>query len=171
MSKILIVFGGLPGTGKSMISKELVGRMSACYLRIDVIEQALKTDCRLDNDLGITGYNVAYALARSNLQLGQSVIADSVNPLFITRNLWRNIAKETKSPLLEIEVICTNIEEHRRRIETRRTDISGLKLPTWEQVFNRTYEPWDQERLVIDTACEKIEEILQKIQTAIDKFK
>jgi predicted kinase len=171
MSKILIVFGGLPGTGKSTISKRLIEKVPACYLRIDVIEQALKSDSRIENDVGINGYIVAYELARANLKLGQSVISDSVNPLFITRNAWRNIAIETNSPLLEIEVICTNNEEHRKRIETREADILGLKLPTWEQVLNREYEPWDIERLIVDTAKENIESILQKIQLAIDKIK
>lgn len=171
MSKILIVFGGLPGTGKSTISKRLIEKVPACYLRIDVIEQALKSDRRIENDVGTNGYIVAYELARANLKLGQSVISDSVNPLFITRNTWRNIAFETNSPILEIEVICTNNEEHRQRIETRKADIQGLKLPTWEQVLNREYEPWDTERLTVDTAIENIELILQKIQLAIDKIK
>lgn len=164
MKKILIVFGGLPGTGKSTIAKMLVKKLCACYLRIDVIEQAIKHANRLENDIGGTGYSVAYELARANLQLGQSVISDSVNPLLITRNAWRNIALETNSPILEIEVLCTNKEEHRQRIETREAEISGLILPTWEQVVNRSYEPWDKERLIVDTAIEKLEEILQKIQ-------
>ena len=139
-------------------------------MRIDVIEQALKHDSRLENDIGGTGYVVAYELARSNLQVGQIVISDSVNPLFMTRTAWRNIADETNSPLLEIEVICTNKEEHRQRIETRATDISGLVLPTWEQVINRHYEPWDQERLVVDTSVEKPKEILKKIQVNVSSI-
>ncbi len=171
MSKILIVFSGLPGTGKSTISKRLIEIFPACYLRIDVIEQALKNDHRIENDVGINGYVVAYELARSNLQIGNSVISDSVNPLLITRNAWRNIAIETNSPLLEIEIICTNSKVHCKRIETREADISGLKLPTWEQVLSREYESWDKEILTVDTATEKIEAILQKIQSAIEKIK
>lgn len=50
MSKILIVFSGLPGTGKSTISKRLIEIFPACYLRIDVIEQALKNDHRIENN-------------------------------------------------------------------------------------------------------------------------
>ena len=170
MSNILIVFGGLPGVGKSTIAKKLIAKVPACYLRIDVIEQALKSDRRIENDVGINGYIVAYELARANLKLGQCVISDSVNPLFITRNAWRNIAIETNSPILEIEVICTNKEEHRQRIEIREADIQGLKLPTWDQVLNRKYEPWERERLIIDTSKEKIDEILCKILIAIENI-
>ena len=36
----LIVFGGLPGTGKTTISRALAKKLGAFYLRIDTIEQA-----------------------------------------------------------------------------------------------------------------------------------
>ena len=39
---MLIIFGGLPSTGKTMIATELAGQLGAVYLRIDSIEQALR---------------------------------------------------------------------------------------------------------------------------------
>ncbi|WP_247528165.1 hypothetical protein [Bradyrhizobium sp. 199] len=53
-SSVLIVFGGLPGTGKTTISRELTIRLAATYLRIDSIEQALK-------DAGLTVGAEGYA--------------------------------------------------------------------------------------------------------------
>lgn len=41
---MLIIFGGLPGTGKTTISKEVAKRLKAVYLRMDTIEQTFKTD-------------------------------------------------------------------------------------------------------------------------------
>jgi predicted kinase len=38
---ILIIFGGLPGTGKTTLAKALAHRLSAAYLRIDTVEQAM----------------------------------------------------------------------------------------------------------------------------------
>ncbi len=40
---MLIVFSGLPGTGKTTIAQAVVRRCGAVYLRIDTIEQALRT--------------------------------------------------------------------------------------------------------------------------------
>jgi hypothetical protein len=56
---------------------------------------------------------------------------------------------------MEIEVICSDSREHGARLETRKPDISGLRLPSWEQVISREYHPWDREHIVIDTANRK----------------
>ncbi|MGI8533050.1 MAG: AAA family ATPase [Geodermatophilaceae bacterium] len=37
---MLIVFGGLPGTGKTTLSAALARRLRASYLRVDAIEAA-----------------------------------------------------------------------------------------------------------------------------------
>jgi predicted kinase len=37
---MLIIFGGLPGTGKTTIAKQLAKTVEAVYLRVDTIEQS-----------------------------------------------------------------------------------------------------------------------------------
>ncbi len=39
---MLIALGGLPGTGKTTIARELARQLGAVHLRIDSIEQALR---------------------------------------------------------------------------------------------------------------------------------
>ena len=148
---MLIVLGGLPGTGKTAIARELVVRSPSAYLRIDAIEQALRKLSALE-EVGPAGYVLAYELAKSNLALGMTVVADCVNPLSVTREAWRAVATSTSSGLLEVEVVCSDPVEHRRRVESRQADIPGLTLPTWEAVLRREYEAWTTTRLVIDSA-------------------
>lgn len=150
-ASILIVFGGLPGVGKSAIARALVMRSTFAYLRLDTIEQALRDALNVD-DVGPAGYQLAYALAASNLNLGMAVVADCVNPLDATRNAWRAVAAKASSPIVEVEVICSDSSEHRRRIETRTADIDGLKLLGWDDVLRRDYQPWTTSRVVIDSA-------------------
>jgi len=165
---MLIVFGGLPGTGKSTLARALARERHATYLRVDTIEQALRSSGTLTGDLGPAGYMSTYALAESNLRLGRIVIADSVNPLAITRDAWRRVAATTSSVVVEIEVVCSDVDEHRRRIETRTTDVAGLTLPTWQQVVDREYEPWNRPRLVLDTANRTPAEALEELRHRID---
>ena len=73
-SPLLIVFGGLPGTGKTTVARELTRRFDASYLRIDTIEQRLR-EAGL-KVVGATGYVIAHALAAENLLIGRTVIAD-----------------------------------------------------------------------------------------------
>jgi predicted kinase len=165
---MLIVFGGLPGTGKTTLARAFAQRRRATYLRIDTIEQALRSSEMLAGEVGPAGYMVAYALAEANLRFGGIVVADSVNPLAITRDAWRKVAAVAASAIFEIEVVCSTADEHRRRIETRTIDIAGLTPPNWEQVIDRRYEPWDQPHLVLDTANRTPAETLEELCSRID---
>lgn len=150
---MLIVLGGLPGSGKTTIALEIVALLPATFLRIDTIEQSLRSAGVLAGEVGPAGYVVAYALARSNLALGQHVVADCVNPLPVTRQAWRAVAVEAASQILEIEVVCSDADAHRRRVEQRVVDVPGLVPPTWACVQQHDYLPWTTQRLVIDTAA------------------
>jgi predicted kinase len=149
---MLIVLGGLPGTGKTTIAREIAAFVPCVYLRIDTIEQALRSAGVLAGDVGPGGYVVAYELARSNLSLGQTIVADCVNPLLVTREAWQAVAADTSSRIVEVEIVCSDIAEHRRRVEQRSIDVPGLVPTTWAAVQQRDYEPWTTQRLVIDTA-------------------
>lgn len=148
---MLIIFGGLPGSGKSTIAQLLVQKRPAAYLRVDAIEHAI-LQSKDHKNVGPTGYLVAYALATSNLALGVPVVADSVNPLEITRRAWREVATKMTSPFIEVEVVCSDWLEHKRRVVSRKSDIPGFKLPTWDSVVSSEYERWKSLRLKIDTA-------------------
>jgi predicted kinase len=151
VTPVLIAFSGLPGVGKTVIARLVAKRLDAVYLRIDSAEQALRRAGEIAS-LNISGYAVCYALAADNLRLGRIVIADSVNPIAVTRNAWRNVAETAGARLVAVELICRDVSEHRRRVKTRRTDIDGLQLPDWQAVRTREYEKWADADLAIDTS-------------------
>jgi predicted kinase len=149
---VLIILAGLPGSGKSTVGRELARRLAATYLRIDTMEQAITRSSLGVETAEEAGYLVGYAVAVDNLRLGRTVIADSVNPIGLSHTGWRDTAAEAGCPSIDVEVICSDAVEHRRRVETRTSDIKGLVQPTWQDVVDREYDPWDQDNLVIDTA-------------------
>jgi hypothetical protein len=68
---------------------------------------------------------------------------------------------------VEIEVRCSDAQVHRRRVETRQSDISRLQTPTWEEVVSRGYEPWYRDHIVIDTAARSVAEIVKELREAL----
>ena len=153
--------------GKTAIAAELARHIGALHLRMDSIEQAIRASGVVGESIDDVGYRVAYAVAQDNLRIGRTVIADSVNPLRLTRDAWVAVAARAHVTAIEIEVQCSDVSEHRRRVESRTTDIPGLKLPTWKEVVDREYHPWDREHLVIDTAGRTVEQNLDTIRQVL----
>jgi len=162
---MLIVFGGLPGVGKSEIARELARQIGATYLRIDSIEQTLRDFAQPMND---AGYRAAYAMAEDNLKLGRAVVADCVNPLQITRDAWLDVAARAGVRAIEVEVLCSDADEHRRRVEHRVSDVPGLRLPTWHDVISREYHPWTREHIVLDTANQTPQQVVHSLRNHLE---
>jgi predicted kinase len=157
----LYIFSGLPGTGKTTLSQGLASRVGACHLRIDTIEQALRDLCSIDVEG--EGYTLAYRLAADILRGSVSVVADSCNPIELTRREWEHVALDAGARYVNIEVVCSDAREHRRRVETRRATVSGLRLPTWQEVVDREYDRWTTRRIVVDTAHKREEECIEAL--------
>jgi predicted kinase len=118
---------------------------------MDTIEQAIVRTGLARHPLGPAGYVVGYALAEEHLRQGLTVIAESVNPLAVTRDAWRDAAVRAGVPAREVELICSDPAEHRHRLTSRSVDIPDLPLPGWQQVVDQAYEPWDRTHIVLDT--------------------
>lgn len=159
-------FSGLPGSGKSTLARQLANHHRMVWLRIDTIEQALRDVCNVQ--VISEGYQLAYQLARDNLVNGVDVVADSCNPIQITRDCWHEVAQTSGARCVDIEVICSDVEEHQSRVVSRQVDVPGLHLPDWQAVVNREYDTWKSDRIVIDTAgaseLASLDQLLREIE-------
>jgi len=165
-SPTLYIFAGLPASGKSTLAKMLAEKFQFSYFRIDTVEQGLRDLCNME--VYGEGYRLTYRIIRDNLKVGISCIADSCNPLELTRDEWNDVAEGIGVNFVDIEIICSDKNEHRKRVEFRTSEIEKLVLPTWKEVLDREYDEWTRKRIVIDTSgiseIEAFENLLTKLK-------
>jgi predicted kinase len=93
------------------LAQLLAGRVGAAHVRIDTIEQALRELCSID--VQGEGYRLAYRVASDILNAGISVVADSCNPIELTRWEWEHVARHANARYVNIEVVCSDARQHR----------------------------------------------------------
>ena len=141
----LIAMAGLPGTGKSTIAEVLSARLGATIVSVDPIESSiLRAGIDSDQPTGLAAYLVAETLAEQVLQSGHSVIVDAVNAVEPARLQWRDLAARSDVPLRVLEVVCSDADVHRERLEKRVRNLPGFEEPSWRAVEQslEDYQEW-----------------------------
>jgi len=160
---VLVVFSGRPGVGKTTLSRAVADEMGATFLRIDTIEAAIVSTLMPFSGNPV-GYVVAQRVAADQLRSRRPVVADAVNNLDIARQGWTALAHECAAQLRFIEVICSDQEDHRTRVESRAPEMPGHGVPTWDQVQHRPWEPFAEQRLVVDNVGDPAQQVAGIIQ-------
>jgi predicted kinase len=166
----LIVFTGMPGTGKSSIAEAVARELGIPVFAKDWLEAAL-IRCELQSaegvpPLGSVGYQLLTTLAERQLQLGQSVILDSVASTLSIRAEWRTLAQFYQAEWRVIECVCSDNVAHRDRLGVRQRGIPGWHELDWSDVerVKAYYAPWDEERLILDAVNPLEENIAAALQ-------
>jgi len=163
----LIIFSGLPGTGKSTLADILGRTLHIPVFALDWLEATL-VRCELqpakdDKPLGFAGYELMTILAERQLMLGQSAILDSVAAYQNIRRTWLALASKYGADRRVIECICSEEQLHRSRLHTRKRNIPGWHELEWSDVerVKQYYATWKEEHLVVDMA-RSLDENLRK---------
>lgn len=161
---MLIALGGLPGVGKTTAARRVAGGLRAAHLRIDAFEVALATAGLLapGADTGPAGYVVALAAADTCLAAGNDVVVDGVFPIAASREPWTGLAARHGTPIHWFRLVCTDRDEHRRRVEMRTADLPGHVLPGWAAVEGRVIDDWAEPHVVVDTAGEDAADVIRR---------
>lgn len=131
---MLIAMAGLPGTGKSTIGQVVAARLGIPVVPVDPIETAiLQAGIAKDQPTGLAAYLVAETLAERVIVAGSGVLVDAVNAVSPAREQWVALAERVGEPLRFIEVVCSDPDLHRSRIEAWRQSMPHIRL-TWNAV-------------------------------------
>jgi predicted kinase len=165
-----IIFTGLPGTGKSSIAEAVARELNIPVFAKDWLEATL-IHCELKPvegapPLGSAGYQLLTTLAERQLQLGQSVILDSVASTLSIRAEWRALAQTHQAEWRVIECICSDEATQRDRMSMRQRHIPGWHELDWPEVerVRVYYAPWDEERLILDAVNPLADNIAAALQ-------
>ena len=95
----MIVFSGLPGTGKSILAETVAKQLGIPVFAKDWLEAALLRNglqsTSNDRSLGYVGYELLTVLAERQLMLEQSVVLDSVAGTQAIRDTWRKLSAQS----------------------------------------------------------------------------
>ncbi len=160
----LVVLGGPPGVGKTTLAHALARRRGAAHLRVDTVEQALVRTRDEAAPVGPEGYAVAQSLSGDLLATGLDVVADATNRYALMRAAWIAAAQAAGARCLQVELSCSDVAEHRRRVQERVADIEGHRLPDWRDAVSGEWEPWRDADVRLDTATLSVQEAVAVIE-------
>ncbi|MDA1368352.1 AAA family ATPase [Glycomyces algeriensis] len=171
VSPQVIVFTGLPGTGKSTLSERLgratgVPVFAADWLMGSLVPHGVLNDLEFETYAALHDGLMETLIVRQ-LRLGQSAITDCVVD-DATAERWAGIAAEYGARLRVVECICTDAALHRSRVEGRVRGIPGWHEIDWAHVEHMRNElpPFTLDRLVTD-AVDPLEANMDKVRAYV----
>ena len=166
----VVIFNGLPGTGKSVLARQAARFLGCSVLSKDILEAALwRSGIGPELRSGWVAYELMTSIAEDQLRVGQSVVLDSVATYERIRSGWRDLAVAHGATSVTISCICSDEAVHRERLARRQREIPGWHEIDWHQVEDtrRRYEPCSAPELVLD-AVNPLDDNLVLLDRALD---
>lgn len=170
MEPTLILFAGMPGSGKTTLARMVARELRLPIFSKDRMQRVLR-DHHLTAENTGDGYYIILDLADEQLNLGVSVILDATFPLDHFRTVANEIALRHSAHFCAIYCYNSDDDVWRKRMEKRVQYVPGWRPVGWEDVLRmRTYyQPWGDNALALDSMRPPEENFtlaLEQIRTA-----
>lgn len=119
MRPFVLQMAGIPGSGKSAIAAGVGQRTKAVVLDKDVMMAAAVRAGVAVEDTGGLAYEMGFAMARSLLKAGQSVVLDSPAAFEVIREKGRSVAEEAGAHYYIVECVVPEVALAEARLENR----------------------------------------------------
>ncbi len=154
----LVVVCGLPGVGKTTVSRRIADRLACEILRTDVVRKELFEAPVYTDEETTAVYDELFERARSRIESGDPVVLDATFRKRSFRTAALGVAESMDVPFRLVEVVCEEpvVEE---RIE-RRDGVSDADFEIHLR-FKRLFEPIEIEHLTVDNSATEAETLRQ----------
>jgi predicted kinase len=158
----LVIFSGLPGTGKSTLANRLARELCWPLLCIDDVIGDVPANA------GIPFWDSKVAilldLIKTQLELGLSVIADSVF-MNLDRFHAQELARKFTARFLPIYVFVSDENVWRERVTNRYNELNQPDVATWERIQHQRqrFRPWERGTALFIDSLQPIDQNYQQV--------
>jgi predicted kinase len=162
---VLIVMTGLPGTGKSYVSRRIFEAIPSVIVQSDFVRKTLYPRPSYTSDESNFVYQTCHSLILSLLQKGYRVIFDATNLIERNRELLYQIAERARAVVIVVrtwaprDVIIERFDHRRQGLDVE--DLSDADLTIYERMKSEE-QKIQRKHIVIDTSKD-IEPAIQRI--------
>ena len=168
MQNKLVIFSGLPGTGKSTLSERLARELRFPLLCIDdVIDE-------LPENVGFSFWDSRIAilldLIETQLKIGISVIIDSVF-MNTDRHHAQKLARKYDFLFIPIHVFVSDENVWRERVTSRFAELNNPDVATWERIQHQRqhFRAWEADTALFIDSLNPLEQNYQMILDFVTK--
>ena len=167
----LIIVCGLPGTGKSYLSRKLAERILACIIETDAIRKLLWEKPVYNAEESALLFKICHQLIFELLKQGITVIFDATNLIEYHRERLYNIGEKTNA---KIVVVTTRAPEQviKKRLDARKYQVAETEKSDADWSIYETMKPGVQmigRNFISADTSGNITEVIDKIIRVISK--
>ncbi len=167
---MIVVFCGLPATGKSFLARNIAERIGAVHLNTDIIRRETIESPDYSDAEKKQVYEELMNRTRKLVSSEQDVVLDGTFYRKGLRNVVSDIAESASLEIFFVECRCDEetikkrLEKRKKKIECRASDADNIEI---YKLVEENFEPIEEQHLVIDCFLkdqEKFERVLKWIK-------